>query len=269
MSIKIELRDENILKIGNDTGVTFCRLMAREQAPCEGVVAITINRPDPVLNLVVHANFEEQDADEKIKAILDFYKQRYVAWTWVVGPATRPVNLPQHLERHGFAYLEEYPSFYLDLTKPITARRLDKFDIREAGPEDQLREWIKPISEGFPSSDRGEGFREVNADLPHGKGTSLRHFMIYLRNQVVAAGTLYVGSEAVMIHNVATKTSVRKQGFGTALTLYAMLEAKRLGFKHCFLDSTTSGFNLYRHLGYKVFAANQVYALKSLIRKKS
>lgn len=269
MSIKIENRDENILKIGNDASVTFCRLMARETLPTEGVVAITINRPDPVLNLVVHADFAEQEADEKIKAVLDFYKQRYVAWTWVIGPATRPLNLSQHLERNGFAYLEEYPSLYFDLNKPIPGRRLDKFDIREAGPEDQLREWIKPIAEGFPSSDRGEGFREVNADLPHGKGTSLRHFMIYLRSQIVAAGTLYLGTEAAMIHNVATKTAVRKQGFGTALTIYAMMEAKRLGFRHCFLDSSTSGFNLYRNLGYKVFAANQVYALKSLIRKKN
>ncbi len=268
MAIKIELQDENIIKIGNDAGVTFCRLMAREVVQTEGVLAITINRPDPVLNLVVHADFPESQVDEKIKAVLDFYKHRYVAWTWVVGPATRPTNLPQYLERHGFAYLEEYPSLYFDLTKPIPGRRLEKFDIREAGPNDTLREWIKPISEGFPSSDRGEGFREVNAELPHGKGTSLRHFMIYLRGQIVAAGTLYAGTEAAMVQNVATKTAVRKQGFGTALTVYAMQEAKRLGYKHCFLDSTTSGFNLYHNLGYRVFAANQVYALKSLIRKK-
>lgn len=268
MSKKLEVRDEKLITMGVMGGVEFCRMMARELAPADGVVGITIKRPDPVLNLVVHTDIEEKDADQKIKTVVDFYQKNAVAWTWVINPISKPDNLARYLEQNNFAYLEEYPSLYYDLSKRIPEKIFNKYDIREAKPEDQLREWIKPISEGFPSSDKGEGFREVNAGLPHGPGTSLRQIMIFDRNQVVTAGTLFLNKEAAMIYNIATRTSARRKGLGTILTVYMMQEAKRLGYQHCFLDSTTSGFNLYHNLGFKVYANNKVYALKSLIRRR-
>lgn len=269
MAIKVEVQDPEIIRLGINSGVKFCSLMAVEKLDCEGVVAITTRRPDPVLNLVVHSEIEEKDADEKIKKVIEFYRQYRVAWTWVVDPLTRPTTLPNYLEDNGFAYLEQYPSLYFDLTKPLPQKPLGKLEIREAAPDDPLLEWAQPISIGFPSGDKGVGFREINANLPHGKGTPLRQLMAYYRNQIASAGTLYIGDDAVMIHNIATKTAYRKQGFGTALTLYAMQEAKRLGFKHCFLDSTTLGFNLYRNLGFKVYALSKVYALKIMIRRRT
>lgn len=262
----VEVHDEKLLKIGTDAGVEFCQLMAKEQAPCEGIVAITIKRPDPVLNLVVHAEVPEEGIDEKIQCVVDFYTQHKVAWTWVMNPLTRPANLAEHLERHDFAYLEEYPSMYFDLSKVLPQRPLKKFDIREANTKDQLREWIKPINEGFPSSDHGEGFHEVNALLPRGPGTSLRQLMILYKNQTVCAGTLYLHPKAAMIYNIATCHAARRRGFGTALTLHMMRLAKSLGYKDCFLDSSTSGFKLYHDLGFRVYAINKVYALKSLIK---
>ena len=75
----------------------------------------------------------------------------------------------------------------------------------------------------------------------------------------MSAGTLFIHDDSVMIHNIATKPTYRKRGFGAAITLYAMQEAKRLGKKHCFLDSSPKGLGVYQGLGFKTYCHYQLY----------
>jgi len=62
-----------------------------------------------------------------------------------------------------------------------------------------------------------------------------------------------------MIHNVATATSFKNRGLGTTLTLHMMETAKRMGFKHCYLDASEMAFNLYKKIGFKVYCTTLVY----------
>lgn len=88
----------------------------------------------------------------------------------------------------------------------------------------------------------------------------MRHFVAYYQNHIAAAGTFFISDHSVMLHNLATKTIFTRKGIGTALTLYMMEQAKKLGFQHCFLDSSEDGFNLYRKIGFKVYSTTQIYS---------
>ena len=84
-------------------------------------------------------------------------------------------------------------------------------------------------------------------------------FVLYYQNEVVSSGTLFMSNNAVMLHNLATKTSYTKRGLGRALTMYMMHHAKQLGYRHCFLDSSEDGFNLYSNIGFKVYSTTTIY----------
>jgi len=40
-----------------------------------------------------------------------------------------------------------------------------------------------------------------------------------------------------------------------------MSEAKKLNYKHCFLDSSNKAFNLYHRLGFKTYGKTLVYSI--------
>src|SRR3990167_7243974 len=96
-----------------------------------------------------------------------------------------------------------------------------------------------------------DSYRKLNADILHNGEGKLRHFVAVYKGQIAGASTLFISSEAVMLHNLATKSAFQKCGIGTSLTLHMMAEAKNLGYEHCFLDASTDAFNLYKKIGFK------------------
>ncbi|HRE31346.1 MAG TPA: GNAT family N-acetyltransferase, partial [Candidatus Berkiella sp.] len=66
----------------------------------------------------------------------------------------------------------------------------------------------------------------------------------------------------VMIHNIATKKSALRRGYGTTLTRHIMNVAKQLGFRNCFLKCSDSGYNIYRRCGFRIYGVNHYYVKK-------
>lgn len=263
MKPTIPIDDPEITRLGVAAANAFCRAMAKDQLQDDEIVAITIGIEDPILNIVMHAQTTETKVADKITAVFQFFKQHQVKWTWVISPLSKPHNLAHHLLQRGLILLEEFPSMHFDLTKPLTRERIH-FDIREAAQMNDLKQWIIPIAEAFPGSDAsddGEEFRIVNNNLPHGPGTALRHYTAFHDNQPVSSITLFLCEHGAMIHNLGTRNEYCGKGFGTALTRHALREAKQLGFKHCFLDSSPRGFNVYQRIGFKVYAMCPLYGL--------
>lgn len=259
----IEINDPEILRLGHAAEVAFCLDMAIEHLECEGLVTVSIGLADPILNVVIDTDIAEKDVHEKINAVAKFFKQRNIAWSWIVNSLVKPVTLPNYLRQHNLEPLDEFPSLYFDLNNLDINTPPQPLDIREAPQEDELHEWIKPVRASFNSSDNAEGFRKLAAKVQHGVGTVFHHYMVYKQEQIVAAGTLYTGPESIMIHNLATMPDHRNQGLATALTLHMMREAKKLGYRHCFLDSSESGLNIYRRIGFKIYTTSEIFGYKN------
>jgi ribosomal protein S18 acetylase RimI-like enzyme len=263
MNINLEINDPEIQRIGHKAEIDFCLDMAIERLDCEGLIVVSIGLVDPILNVVIDAQITEKDVHAKIDAVENFFKQRNIGWSWIINSTARPVTLPHYLRQHNLSFLDEFPSLYFDLDTPFALQEDARFTISEALANDELREWIKPVGASFGSSDGGEGFRQLSARQPHGPGTPFHHFMVHQQGEIVACGTLYTGSESAMIHNLATMPGHRKKGLATLLTLHAMQEAKKIGYKHCFLNSSESGLNLYRRIGFKIFTMSEIYGYKN------
>lgn len=264
MDLTIHLNNPEITQLGLATELDFCKAMATAKVEDPGFLAVTIGLKEPILNLVIDTRVDEKDVLQKIAQAKEFFQQQQVSWIWLVSPLSKPLNLSHYLEQSGLSLLEQTPAMYYDLTRPLPVPEEveENINIREAGPTDELREWIMPVQEGFPNSSETEGFRALSARLPHGPGTPFRHYMIRQGGQAVGSVTLYLGTQGVMILNLATRNIARRRGYGKALTRYAMLVAKREGFKHCFLNTSEKGYNLYRKLGFQVYCVNRIYGFK-------
>jgi len=57
--------------------------------------------PHPGSNEVASARWTAQEADTRIKEIIDDHRQREVGFSWFVGPYDTPPDLGERLERHG------------------------------------------------------------------------------------------------------------------------------------------------------------------------
>lgn len=255
--------NDQIIQLGLETAIAFVREMSFDQLKSENIVAVIADLADPMLNVVLHFDSSEDNIDENLSAIRHFYAQYNASWFCMVGSATKPATLGQYLLRQGLTLEETYPSMYFDLSNDFLQTLDTDFIIRES-LDANLNDWVLPLREAFPSSDRAESYRQLNGRLPHGPQCKLRHFVGYYKNKPVTAGTLFLSEHACMIHNIGTLPALRYRGFGTAMVLHLMREAKQLGIKHCFLDASESGLSVYKKIGFVVYARTRLY--KATIR---
>jgi predicted GNAT family acetyltransferase len=262
--ITIELNDQEITELGVKAIIDFYRTMAIDQLQLPGLNAFVTGVDSSSLNVVLDTRKNSETNAELVNSMADFFKSHQVPWGWFIT-ATAVVN---DIERRGFHLLYDAPGMYFDLSKALPVIGVD-FDVDIEEVRDDLHEWIEPLLEGFPNengsnSDDDDIYRKLNANLLQKGEKKLRHFTAYFKGEAASSATLFLSNDSVMLHNLATKNKFRKKGIGTALTLYMMAEAKNAGYRHCFLDSSDEGFNLYSGLGFKVYCVTSVYGLNKV-----
>jgi ribosomal protein S18 acetylase RimI-like enzyme len=252
----IELHDPEITKIGVEATIDFYQTMAIDQLQSPHILAVATGDFSSYLNVVIDTRPRRENSLDLIKSVTPFFAKHQVPWSWLITPASHENDLIQL----GFSLLEELPVMYFDLSHPLQNVENNLISVREADENDDLQTWKIPINEGFQAPEGEDYFRKLNVDILKSGSGKLRQFIAYYQNNIAAAGTLFLSKNAVMLHNLATRTAYTKRGVGTALTLHMMGEAKKLGFKHCFLDSSESGFNLYKRVGFQVYSTTLIYS---------
>jgi hypothetical protein len=250
----IEVKNQEIIEIGVDAIMDFYRTIAIDQLQLPGLNAFATGADSSSLNVVIDTRKNGGFSSEIINPITDFFKKHQVPWGWFITAKASADDI----EKYGFNLLYETPGMYFDLSNVLPVIE-NGVGIKEAC--DDLRGWIEPLLEGFPneSGENDDIYRKLNAELLLKGEKKLKHFTIYSNNEAACSGTLFLSDDSVMLHNLATKNKFRKRRLGTALALHMMSEAKRLGYKHCFLDSSSEGFNLYHRLGFKIYCTTLIY----------
>lgn len=70
---------------------------------------------------------------------------------------------------------------------------------------------------------------------------------------------MLLGGEVAGIYHVATLSSARGRGFGSALTHAALLHAVERGAREAALQSSELGLSVYRSLGFREHCALSMY----------
>ncbi|MCE2991891.1 MAG: GNAT family N-acetyltransferase [Alphaproteobacteria bacterium] len=130
--------------------------------------------------------------------------------------------------------------------------------------DDQLNDWMMPLIGAFESTFEICSIYANTHTNALKKNVNFRHFSLYKQEKPIASITLSMHDDTIArIDDVGTLPEFQGKGYATHLMRYVLSEAKRLGARHCFLESSDSGLGVYQKLGFDPLFKNNIYLRKA------
>ncbi|MUT64715.1 GNAT family N-acetyltransferase [Paenibacillus sp. NEAU-GSW1] len=224
----------------------------------EDLLWIASGVPIYFYNGVFRSRFpSSSDLRRLVDHVIAEYEKRKLSFIWQLGPSSHPANLDQHLVAAGFQFDETEPGMALDMDAfeaedmPMPA----DFTIKKAVDEEMLKDWVRVWAFGAP--DYIALTQQVHLQL--GWGEPCHYFIGYLNGKPAATVMLFLAAGVAAIHHVVTQPEARNRGIGTAMTAYALKEAKRAGYRIAILTASEEGLAIYKRLGFQPYCSIHKY----------
>jgi ribosomal protein S18 acetylase RimI-like enzyme len=244
----------------------FFRSMSNACFEEDGILACSMGIENSVLNNVLQTALTPDALNLIIPRIETFFEEKGVPWTWLVFPSSQPDNIGIILESRGMKILEEFVVMGQSIPHMLPQITSHKGFIKAVQTDKDFDDWSLVLQEGFESTEAQTfKFRKQTELIPHGEGESFHHYIYYYDNIPVAAATLSWHLSNVRLDNIAVRPQYQRKGFGTAITIHTLKEAKRLNAKKCFLDSSSDGVEMYNKLGFQEYYVGKIYTKKPLV----
>ncbi len=213
----------------------------------------------PYFNNVFAAQFRSNECAAAIDGVLTKAKALNLPMFWWTGPSTEPHDLGSQLEDKGFSHLYEAAGMAVDLSSLRAGRGAPpELSIRQVRTPVALRSWAKITTTvfEFPGFATAPWF-DMHATV--GFDGAYRHYLGLLRDVPVAAASMFFGEGVAGISNVATLAHERRRGIGSAITLEALLDARREDYRIGVLFASEAGKGIYENLGFGTYCTGGCY----------
>lgn len=220
--------------------------------------------PDSFLNVVFRTQLPTDGASELIDETLAHFRSRNVRrFSWWADTDTPRTDLVTHLVTHGLTLDNSRTGMAADLMAlPEDLSRSAGLTIIPVEDQVTLQQWIHVNRIGFGIPEHGESrlfdlFADLAFEMP------MRSHLAILNGQPVGTSQLFLSAGVAGIYNVTCLPEARRQGVGAAITLAALLEARRVGYRISILQASDQGYNVYRRLGFQTYGKLNVYLWES------
>jgi GNAT superfamily N-acetyltransferase len=219
----------------------------------DDLVLVDCGLPCDTFNLVCRARLAEGNARARINEAIRYFAEAGRPFSWWLNPGDMPAGLGDLLVEAGLhrAETEMAMAANLDHLPPgdLSPNGLRIERVRTAA---QLTDFATILAANWTPPD-GDVIRfyEMAAPLLLGNDPALWFYVGYLGDVAVAASELTLGGGVAGLYSVCTLESYRRQGFGSALTLRPLLDARAKGFHTAILQSAAD--SLYARIGFKPF----------------
>ncbi len=217
--------------------------------------------PDAAFNSVMYANLGPDRIDAAVDEIKALRRQHRVPMNWLIGPTSRPTNLPSQLRARGFQYIADLVPLTLKLAdlRPGSSPRA-VLTVERVESTSVLEEWIEAESRGFELAGAlDRGIATLRRGMGVGDGVLRTHLLGRVDGAPVATASVVVAGGIGGIYDVSTVPDLRERGIGTAMTRAALEVIRAAGHELAFLQASVMGQRMYRRLGFRDRCTCAVY----------
>jgi GNAT superfamily N-acetyltransferase len=213
--------------------------------------------PFAIFNHVLRTQLAPDNVDAAIEGAIARCRSRNVPMCWHVGPLTKPANLGEYLEAHGFTGGGEgNPGMAVDLLALNEGLPAPPgLTIEQVTDVETLKQSCQvgfKVVAGWPDC-AVDALLDYYLSVGLGPQSPRRYYMGWLKGEPVATSELVLGAGVAGIYGVHTIPDARRQGIGTAMTLTALREARALGYRVGILGASEMGFSVYHKIGFREY----------------
>jgi hypothetical protein len=151
------------------------------------------------------------------------------------------------LRDHGFMLMGHPPLMVRPARRPLPAAP-PELRIERVENFDRAADLERTLVDGYPAPEF-QPFENVQLYTPSMFGAAgWHHFVGYVEDRPVAAGSAYVGERLLRVENIATLSEVRGKGYGAAMTAAAIGADES---KPAVLVASDLGRPVYERLGFE------------------
>ena len=226
-----------------------------------GLVLVDSGLPCDTFNLVCGARLEREATPRRVREAIAYFRDVGRAFSWWVGPANRPQDLGDLLVAAGLAPAEGEVAMAADLAVlRVGELSPDGLRIERVRTEEQLRAFARIVAANWtPPDPQVMRFYTRAAPVLLEPDAPLRFYVGYLGDVPVAASELTVGGGVVGLYSICTLAAYRRRGFGGALTLRPLLDAREEGQRTGILQAAPGAVGIYARVGFAPFGEYTEY----------
>lgn len=212
-----------------------------------------------IFNRGVQTHLESAPLRGDIQGILGHFQQRRLPFLWHIGASSFVSDERPLFEGYGLTHYETEPVMATDLLRfneaipvappvviqPVTTPELLQYWLRVwefESPEEVIQLWLTCYS-----------------GLCFNRESPLRLYLGMVDGKPVATSEVFLGGGVALIGAVNTLSPYRHRGIGTAMTLMALHQAQRQGYRVGVLTASPMGITIYRRLGFQKYGTFSTY----------
>ncbi|MGW0177268.1 GNAT family N-acetyltransferase [Rhodococcus sp. NPDC003322] len=217
---------------------------------------------DDTFNLICRARFTIDDASERVEDTAALVRGTGRPFSWWVGPASTPADLPALLTVNGFVEQESELAMTASLSDiPVPGTRSD-LRVETVRDRRTLRDYATLMAANWtPPSATVVSYFDTVAESILRPSCASTFVVGYLDGRPVSGAEVHVSDGVAGLYGVVTLDEFRRCGHGTAVTLAALDVARRAGTRIAVLEATVEGAPVYTRIGFTAVGRYTEFAL--------
>jgi GNAT superfamily N-acetyltransferase len=217
--------------------------------------------PSPLFNGFMRPRLQPERAALMVRDLVESFKARSLPLSCWIGPASRPVDLSEHLLANGMEALPETPcmAMELDLLEDGLVGP-PELEVAEALTTADMDDWMVPVAAGFRMpSEITRVIRDALCTFGLGPGSTIRHFIGRLDDLPVGCATTFYGAGVAGVYTVATVPEARRRGVAASVVTAALRAAREVGQTVSILHPSAMGYGVYERMGFRECCRMRMY----------